>query len=71
MIESIINGLTWMYNNPTLILQIALQVIGVASIIVKATPTKVDDKYLNKIIKVFQMFSLYKENKVVISTKKK
>jgi 2,4-dienoyl-CoA reductase-like NADH-dependent reductase (Old Yellow Enzyme family) len=50
----------WITNNWSEILQIVLQVIGAASIIVRLTPTEADNKALDKVIKVLQALSLYK-----------
>lgn len=38
-------------------------IITIASVIVKLTPSKSDDKKLDKIIKVLQFLSLYKKDK--------
>ena len=53
----------WCAENWQTIALIATGTISVASIIVKLTPTKSDDKVVDTIIKILQVLSLYKKDK--------
>ena len=55
---SVIN---WIVANWSGVIEFALAVIGVASIIVKLTPTEADNKVLAKIVKFFDFFALTKK----------
>ncbi|HUU87750.1 MAG TPA: hypothetical protein VMX17_08365 [Candidatus Glassbacteria bacterium] len=56
----------WITENWAIILQVMTGTITVASIIVKATPTKEDDKWLAKIISLLSVIAINpKQNKGV------
>lgn len=56
----------WLTQNMVDVLAIWAGIVTVASIIVKLTPSKVDDEWLAKILRLFEVIAL---NKTPVSTK--
>ena len=52
----------WLQTNYVNILALIGAVVGLASIIVKITPTQKDDRILAKIINVLQVLSIYNKD---------
>lgn len=63
---ALLEGLIWVGNHLGLIVEVVVGVVGVASIIVRLTPTTADDKFLAPIVRFVEALSLARKKPAVV-----
>lgn len=57
--------MTWLVQNWNTVISVVSAVISAASVIVRVTPTRTDDEFLDKLIAVFNIIALNKPREKV------